>query len=140
MSWIVDTTMRAVGQGLDLREQRERLLVSNIANADTPLFTPMELEHEGSVASIREESAWGDLAVRTSSDRHLNAGANPIVHRDELELAPDREASLDMNRVDMDTQVTKLADNAVRYNAISEIARRKFGLLSYTISKMSGSA
>lgn len=141
MSLIVDSTMRAIQQGLDLRDQREKILTANIANVDTPQFVPMDLENDGHIPGVSGPSSWGKLSMSRDAARHMAANtSSALVLRSEPMDRPDATSSLDQNRVDIDKQVSKFADNAVRTNATAELARRRFALLNYTIGKMSGGA
>lgn len=126
-------------RSLMLRAQRQQVLASNIANADTPGFQARDFDFAaalgratGAVATARmtvaAESGGGlpAAALRTvsmapaasaTSSRHL-----PFTVRtggDDVRLAyrlPE-QPSLDGNTVDLDRERASFADNSVRYEA-----------------------
>ena len=102
-------------QALTLRSQRQQLLASNIANADTPGYVARDMNFAQAL-----QRATGALpAARTlasTQPRHIGqgaaAGAGP-----ELVYATPSQTNLDRNTVDMDRERASFADNALRYEA-----------------------
>ena len=87
-------------QALTLRAERQRLLASNIANADTPGYQAREIDF---AKALRE--ATGEIAT---------AGARGESGK---EYALQSQTSLDSNGVDMDRERASFADNTVKYEA-----------------------
>jgi flagellar basal-body rod protein FlgB len=102
-------------QALTLRAERQRLLASNIANADTPGYQAREINF---AQALRE--ATGEVgtagAMATTQSRHLAplAGARGESGK---EYALQSQTSLDSNGVDMDRERASFADNSVKYEA-----------------------
>jgi flagellar basal-body rod protein FlgB len=102
-------------QALTLRSERQRLLASNIANADTPGYQARDMDFS---RALRE--ATGDIAtngaLRTTQSAHLAplAGARGESGK---QFALQSQTSLDSNGVDMDRERASFADNAVKYEA-----------------------
>ncbi len=103
------------GQALALRSERQRLLASNIANADTPGYVARDMDF---ASALRQ--AAGDSAVpstlATSTPGHIAAatGARAEVN---LVYASPSQTNLDRNSVDMDRERAAFADNSVKYEA-----------------------
>ena len=103
-------------QALTLRSERQRLLASNIANADTPGYAARDLDF---AAALREATgtAWtGTPALRAlrSSLAALPGGSAADTH---LRYAAAAQSNLDGNSVDMDRERASFADNSVKYEA-----------------------
>lgn len=102
-------------QALTLRAERQRLLASNIANADTPGYQARDIDFS---RALRE--ATGEVAVngalKTTQVGHMAplAGARGESGR---EYALQSQTSLDSNGVDMDRERASFADNSVKYEA-----------------------
>ncbi|MFG6461886.1 flagellar basal body rod protein FlgB [Roseateles sp. DXS20W] len=102
-------------QALSLRAERQRLLASNIANADTPGYQARDINF---AKALRE--AVGDVntpgAMATTQRGHIAplAGARGESGKD---YALQSQTSLDSNGVDMDRERASFADNAVKYEA-----------------------
>lgn len=102
-------------QALTLRSERQRLIASNIANADTPGYVARDMNF---AQALRE--ATGQLPVagqmKTTAAGHLQplAGARAEPN---LTYATAAQTSLDRNTVDMDRERASFADNTVKYEA-----------------------
>ncbi|MGX9220785.1 flagellar basal body rod protein FlgB [Massilia varians] len=118
---------------LSLRAQRQELLASNIANADTPNYKARDIDFSNALQNaLASKGAGGPLA--TTAPRHLPRGAatgdvlangTPVLYRGEV------QGSVDGNTVDMDVERNQFADNALRYEAgITMINHQIKGLLA----------
>jgi flagellar basal-body rod protein FlgB len=101
-------------QALVLRAERQRLIASNIANADTPGYVARDMDF---ARALRE--ATGQAAAVTAAatqPRHLAVAGGA---RGEPQLMYSRPAqdNLDRNTVDMDRERAAFADNTVKYEA-----------------------
>jgi flagellar basal-body rod protein FlgB len=108
-------TLNFQAQALTLRSERQRLLASNIANADTPGYQAREINF---AQALRE--ATGEIptagAMATTQRGHIAplAGARGESGK---EFALQSQTSLDSNGVDMDRERASFADNSVKYEA-----------------------
>ena len=102
-------------QALTLRSQRQQLLASNIANADTPGYVARDMNFAqalqravGALPSARALAAtqFGHIATG------MVAGAGA-----DLVYVTQSQTNLDRNTVDMDRERASFADNALRYEA-----------------------
>ena len=107
------------GQALQLRSERQRLIASNIANADTPGYIARDMDFAKTL-----KAATGTLpaagALATSHAGHLGAGAigaSGARIAGELLYATPSQTNLDRNTVDMDRERANFADNAVKFEA-----------------------
>ncbi len=102
-------------QALLLRADRQRLIASNIANADTPGFQAREMDFAAALRAATAGAAPADGALRTHP-AHITPTLNLAGER-HLRWAAASQSSLDGNSVDMDRERASFADNAVRYEA-----------------------
>jgi flagellar basal-body rod protein FlgB len=103
------------GQALNLRADRQRLIASNIANADTPGYVARDMDFK---QALRE--ATGAIqparALATSQSGHL-AGASGARAEPNLLYATPSQTNLDRNTVDMDRERANFVDNSVKVEA-----------------------
>jgi flagellar basal-body rod protein FlgB len=85
-------------EALVLRGERQRLIASNIANADTPGYVARDFDF---AAALRDAAAG---LARSRGDAVLRYTAPSMTN-------------LDGNAVDMDRERAAFADNAVKYEA-----------------------
>jgi len=135
MSLIADVTTHALQRSLDLRQARQEQLTSNIANVDTPYYRRKDLEFEGVLRSIEDSHAESPRMSETS-DQHMSDMGKSFAAQERPVDRPDVENSLDMNTVDLDKEMARFADNAVRYNATIEMMKRRMAVVNYTIMSM----
>ena len=86
------------GKALALRSQRLGLLASNIANASTPGFKARDIDFAAALSAAEAPGANVSTAVQTATKFRV-----PL------------QASLDGNTVELNTEQTKFAENAVAY-------------------------
>ena len=129
----IDDYLRFNETALSLRAQRQELLASNIANADTPHYKARDIDFssalQGALANVRQP---GSLA--TTAKGHVPHGqakgdtlanGTPVLYRGVV------QGSVDGNTVDMDVERNQFADNALRYEAgITMINHQIKGLLA----------
>jgi flagellar basal-body rod protein FlgB len=130
-------TLEFHGQALGLRSERQRLLASNIANADTPGYVARDVDFSlalrdatSSIGSNRGASglamptgaalASPRGALATTASNHMAGTVQGLGSgglRDRLTYATAAQTNLDGNTVDMDRERANFADNAVKYEA-----------------------
>ena len=93
----LDSSLGFQSQALLLRAERQRLIASNIANADTPGYKAVDFDFTRAL----------DEAV----GRRGAASAPELLYRRPVQDA------LDGNSVEMDAERARFADNSVRYEA-----------------------
>lgn len=114
----LNDTFRFAEANLRIRGERQQLLASNIANADTPNYKARDIDFNKALElAMSGPSNSGELSA--SSDRHMLSGpsvadsiaGSPLLYRMPI------QGSIDGNTVDMDTERNQFADNAIRYEA-----------------------
>ena len=103
------------GKALELRSQRMGLLTSNIANAATPGYKAKDIDFAAALKA-RNAGASADQAM-TSATRYR------------VPVMP----SLDGNTVEMATEQTAFAENAVGYSATLNFLRGRVETLTRAI-------
>ena len=117
----LDDYMRFNESALNLREKRQTVLASNIANADTPNYKARDIDFSSAMKAAVEKAAPSAAGgMKTTAARHFanppaDGGAlgdgTPLLYRGVV------QGAIDGNTVDMDVERNQFADNAVRYEA-----------------------
>ena len=102
-------------QALNLRSERQRMLASNIANADTPGYQARDINF---AQALRDATSGSGVAgaLKTTQSGHLAPPAGARSDSQKL-YATAAQTNLDSNTVDMDRERANFADNAVKYEA-----------------------
>ena len=108
-------TLNFQAQALALRSERQRLIASNIANADTPGYVARDMDF---AAALREATGGATPGNQMAATRpgHISPAAGAISEAG-LKYATPSQTNLDRNTVDMDRERAAFADNAVHYEA-----------------------
>ncbi|WP_076591616.1 flagellar basal body rod protein FlgB [Herminiimonas arsenitoxidans] len=114
----LDDLMRFQETALSLRAQRQQLLASNIANADTPNFKARDIDFnkalQGALARSTGAAASPNELAKTSTT-HLSSKVLPTLGGAPLLYSNTQQGNVDGNTVDMDVQRNQFTDNAMRY-------------------------
>jgi flagellar basal-body rod protein FlgB len=140
-------TLDFQGQALTLRAERQRLLASNIANADTPGFVARDMDFATTLRQATAGSGAGPMAtagghrlpvaanglgngtttvdlyrrgvatLSTTSNAHFPVALGEDGSDRSLLYAQPAQSNLDGNTVDMDRERANFVDNSVKYEA-----------------------
>jgi flagellar basal-body rod protein FlgB len=107
----INQKIDALGDTLKLRAQRQQLLASNIANADTPGYKAVDFDFAAAVSRAKASR----LTLATTSPGHL-AGRGGAAGIDVKYRIPVQD-SIDGNTVEVDREVSLFTQNAIAYQA-----------------------
>lgn len=123
-------TLPVLERAMDLRAARHNLIVSNIANMDTPGYKAFDVAVEEELERMSETSD----GLEKTHPRHLpDAGIRTDAIRPEPVAPPEYSLRGDGNTVDIDTEMTKLTENGILYQALARLVSREFQIISKTI-------
>jgi flagellar basal-body rod protein FlgB len=119
-------------QALALRGERQRIIASNIANADTPNYVAREMDFASALraATGTTSSPAGAVATTVATTAGTTEGSTLSMTASghiplqgtttgalALKYAAPSQTNLDSNTVDMDRERASFADNSVKYEA-----------------------
>ena len=116
----LDDYLRFNEAALSLRSQRQQVIASNIANADTPNYKARDIDFANALQATMARSAPPAGVLAATDPAHIGGSAQtgdtlpdgtPLLYRTPA------QGSVDGNTVDMDAERNQFADNAVRYEA-----------------------
>jgi flagellar basal-body rod protein FlgB len=99
---MLDPTTANLQRYMDLLSARQKLVASNVANADTPGYKTQDIDFQFEFMSL------------------VNGQQPQTVSPEGLEQKPDG------NNVSMDREARMLAENAMRFNVASTLVRGQF--------------
>ncbi|MHB8111160.1 MAG: flagellar basal body rod protein FlgB [Syntrophorhabdaceae bacterium] len=112
-----------IGKALSVRAFYHKVVSSNIANAQTPGY--------------KEK----DINFRSELDKRANAAAGTITGSGDSGYAVTENsgheglARLDGNTVDLEGQTVKLTENQLMYQALVQMASKRFSMMRYLIGE-----
>ncbi|MCF8130206.1 MAG: flagellar basal body rod protein FlgB [Deltaproteobacteria bacterium] len=118
-------TFELVEKAMDLRSTKHNVVMSNIANMDTPNYKAFDVVIE---EEMEKTKGTGDATVvKKTHQRHLS-GRNGALGdvRPTLEKTQQTTLRKDGNTVDLDREMAKLSENNLMYDALAQIISKKF--------------
>lgn len=106
--------------------QRQKLIAENVANADTPGFTPRDLK-PFTIKGMNGPVSGGVGAVRTHA---MHIGSSPVTRSPwKPVLSPDSDTTLDGNSVVLEEEMIRLQESRTNYDAAVGFYQKSLGLL-----------
>ena len=130
----LDDYLRFNETALSLRSQRQQLLASNIANADTPNYKARDIDFTAALQGALARNTPPAGVLKATSPHHIGGAAgNPDIlpNGTPVQYRGTVQGAVDGNTVDMDVERNQFTDNAIRYEAgISLINSQIRGLMA----------
>lgn len=107
---MLDPTGSALQRYMDLLATRQKVIASNIANADTPGYKTQDIDFQSEFRSA------------------MNGSANPVE-------VPGLKVNNDGNNVSLDREARLLSENAMRFNIASQLIKGNLNQLKMAIDE-----
>lgn len=124
---IFDRTMQLIHRTLDLRQARQRVIASNIANEETPGYRATDFNFQDSLQAAHRGQGHGLVTLAVTQGKHFGPrgeGFQRVVGK--LSDVPAGDLPLDANSVNMELEMAKMSDNAMQYNGAAAIMAIRF--------------
>lgn len=116
----LDEVFRFQETALSVRAQRQQLLASNIANADTPHYKARDVDFAKALQNALGTGSGQTPPVemaRTDGNHQAPAKLSGTIGGLEPQYRSIIQGSVDNNSVDLDKERNEFIDNALRYEA-----------------------
>jgi flagellar basal-body rod protein FlgB len=126
---LFNTTVGILSKSLDLRTRNHNQISANIANAETPGFTPSTLSFEGELQGALKGKGNRGMESPPAHPRHIplkTGGGGLEGVRGKVVESPASTAGPDGNGVELENEMAKMVENQIMYNASVQLLGRKF--------------
>ncbi|MCM2353225.1 MAG: flagellar basal body rod protein FlgB [Pseudobdellovibrio sp.] len=117
-SKLFDSTTDALATSIRMRQIRHNVTASNIANHETPGYKAQKVEFEEALAKSLELGGTDGGALPVTAEVYDN---------------PEAVVSNDGNTVDMEKEMSALAENSILYKSALQLINKKMAALKYAI-------
>ncbi len=120
----IDLALQFQETALRLREKRQEVIASNIANADTPHYQARDIDFSSALHNALAGNNQS-LPLASRDQRHLGTGTTsssdgtPLLYRSVI------QPSADGNTVDMNVERANFSENTIRYEASLKFASQQ---------------
>ncbi len=133
MGNLFDKTTLALAASANLRQLRHSVTATNIANAETPGFVAKKVDFEDALA--RALGVEGMNTPEGSQPEHFSMGTGAISKtKADVYDNPDVSKNNDGNTVDLEREMSNLAENSIMYKAAVQLINKKMAALKYAVS------
>ncbi len=133
MSNLFDKTTGALGTALNMRLMKHNITSSNIANAETPGYHAKKIDFEEALS--RALDIDGLRGMSTSNPEHFTVGGKSARIRPDIYENPEGAVNNDGNTVDLEREMSNLAENTIMYKAAMSLINKKLAALRYAASE-----
>jgi flagellar basal-body rod protein FlgB len=139
---MIDRTMSILSQALDGLTAQQSAISSNLANIDTPNYTPHSVDFQTTLKKEIASSGWSpanqtaplaapaaDVAMEATDPRHYSSIGNTAGAPSATTTAVTENTRNDSNTVDLETEMTALTETQINYEADSRLITSKFAQL-----------
>jgi flagellar basal-body rod protein FlgB len=126
-----DQTSAVLQKVLDLRSTNQKIISSNIANAETPGYSPARFEFENELKSALGET---DFKMKTSHANHIPPGPASLENiSGTVTITKDNTGIGDENAVNVDNEMIASSENQIMYEAAAQLLKKKMSLMKYIV-------
>ena len=128
--WLDGTVLNVLQKGLEASSMRQQVLSNNVANIDTPNFKRSDVDFQAVLGAVLGEKS-GNLSMKLTSPKHISG----LADGNGSGLVTDQTTSLrnDGNNVDVDHEMSNVAENGLYYNSLTRAISSQLGLLRMVI-------
>ncbi|GBF11595.1 flagellar basal body rod protein FlgB [Tepidibacillus infernus] len=134
---IFSNNINLLQRALDVSSLRQKVLSNNISNVDTPGYKTLDVSFEDILKNEQEKSIKIPRFKGYRTDpRHIAIGSqmNDLF---QPKIVVQNQTSIfnHENNVDIESEMTKLAENNLWYNTLTQVTNKEFGMLRYVITE-----
>ncbi|WP_298439465.1 flagellar basal body rod protein FlgB [Geobacter sp.] len=130
---VFGTTVDLLAKNIDLRARNHTMISANLANVETPNYTPTSLSFEDELKDALKVKK-GTPAV--TNPRHIPLkGESSSLQQVEGRVieTPSTTPGKDNNGVELEAEMGRMVENQLMYNASVQLIGKEFEMLKYAI-------
>jgi flagellar basal-body rod protein FlgB len=115
METLFGKTFNLLGTLMDYRSERNKVITSNIANLDTQDYKPSDYVFKENLKNAVDAR----VLLKRTDEKHFPNAKDEISKNDFKKVTSE-------DKVDLDSEMTNLAENHLMYNLTAELLAREF--------------
>lgn len=124
MKGIFGSHIHLTAKVMDMRLERQNLVMGNISNVNTPDYKARRLEFEGKLQDALNQNAHGKMTRTSESHLPSTFSAEGFSGEGIRDFKPRHIHGEDA--VDLDKEMTALTKNGMMYNALAQVIQKNF--------------
>jgi len=128
----LNDAFRFYATALDLRAQRQEILATNIANADTPNFVARDLKALDFDETMRSQVVNKAASLTVTNAHHIAVKSTSSSKFDDFE-SRDVESSPNGNAVSLEAEMIKVSDTQAQFQAAANLYAKAMTMMKTAI-------
>ncbi len=124
MKSLFESHIGLVGRVLDMQLERQNVVMSNLANIQTPGYKSKDLKFEDELQAALGLDAKGKVS-RTNTG-HMPSVFNPDTFESDLRTKFEPRVVDGLDSVNLDKEMAKMSKNSLQYNTLASILKTNF--------------
>jgi flagellar basal-body rod protein FlgB len=120
--------LNTLRQALGLHNARQRVIAENVANANTPGFTPSDISRS-QFERVLSGQAGASAGLRVTDARHYGAAPSGVAAQVDPERTPDSETTANGNSVVIEEQMVRANENRMRYESALSLYQKSLNMI-----------
>lgn len=124
-------------QSMSFHSERQRVIAENVANANTPGYTPKDLDQADFARALRQEmdtQGGRGVQLQTTHEGHIQGSrANAPARTWETSETPDSETTINGNSVVLEEQMVRAQETRMQYEGALTLYQKSLGLIRMAI-------
>ncbi|MDO7905839.1 flagellar basal body rod protein FlgB [Paenibacillus sp. JX-17] len=133
MNLLNDMSFQRLQAGLQAANIRQRTIANNVANVDTPYYKSSSVSFEDMLQQQMDDSNMRTLRGVTTDPRHFAIGPNSSIPDPVITTDQSTAMNNNMNNVDVDKEMSNLAQNQLRYNAYIQQVNEQIKMMKVAV-------
>lgn len=131
---LFDKTTNALGTALNMRLMKHNITSSNIANAETPGYHAKKIDFEEALGRALDIDGMKSLST-SNPDHFVVGGPSMSKVRPDIYDNPEGAINNDGNSVDLEKEMSNMAENTILYKATLQLINKKLAALRYAVTE-----
>ncbi|MDQ7096210.1 flagellar basal body rod protein FlgB [Desulfosporosinus sp. PR] len=129
--WLDGVVLNVLQKGLNASNMRQQVLANNVANVDTPNFKRSDVDFQSVMKEALGDKSGAPLSMKMTAQKHLPG----VIDSNSLRIVTDQSTTLrnDGNNVDIDREMTNVAENGLYYESLTRALSSQLDLLKLVI-------
>lgn len=116
-------------QALGYHNARQRVLAENVANVNTPGFTPGEISQGQFERVLNGQASAPSGGLRVTDPRHYGGGTAGSSAAYSTEQRPDSETTVNGNSVVIEEQMVRANENRMKYETALSLYQKSLNMI-----------
>lgn len=136
MNLLHTSTLQILNSALNASTLRNRVISNNVANIDTPGYKSKQVLFEDELKNALNQRS-SDFVGNKTHPLHITIGSHPQLQNTPFTVVENNHTWIQNNgnNVDLESEMTKLAENTLWYNALIQQTSGHFAKLREVIKE-----